>query len=354
MDNGMNKIRVTLCLFLLMLLRPSVSWAQNYYSFNPNNPKEPNIQYKIELECTPENIAAVNGGGSYEAGKSAYINTYCYDSNYEFLYWENNGEIYSRSRSFVYTVKTYDVKFIAHYKFKPYNPEEPNIHFMRNVTFQTQPEGVASFNYSGLYTFERGTVVQIYETGRIWEYEFKGWYEGDELISEDVSFEYTIPDKNVTLVARYEYNPNVPDDRNSFYTKSCDFLAESNDINLGLVAVEGLEKGRAVFGSTIRLKATVLNDNIFCGWFMGDSLLSSKTVYSFVVPEVETRIYIVAKFEAKAEDPPANVLENESVSEMRFYDLSGREVEASYIKRGPYIVREFINGKIVRTRKVIK
>ena len=85
----MNKINALFCSMILMLLWGSECWAQ----FNPPNPEEPSIQYKIELECSPAEIAELIGGGQYEDGSSVYIDTYAYNGNYEFQYWEHNGHV---------------------------------------------------------------------------------------------------------------------------------------------------------------------------------------------------------------------------------------------------------------------
>lgn len=278
-----------------MLLWAPECWAQ----FDPPNPQEPSIQYKVELECTPEGVAGLSGQGSYEDGSYAYISTYSYNYNYQFQYWELNGEVYTRNSEFLYRISTRDVKFIAHYEYQPYNPDEPNAHFMRRLYLKSQPEGVASFNISNGQKFELGSTIGIFETGRNWQYEFKGWYDGNELVSDVVDFDFTIPDRDVTLIAHYEFNPESPSNPGTFYSTSCDFLAEPNDIKKGTVSVDGLERGRAVFGSRVTLIANPIGGNSFCGWYWGDSLLSVSSVYSFIVPSSSSRMRIVADFKYK-------------------------------------------------------
>ena len=291
----MNKIKVSFCTLILMLLWAPECWAQ----FDPPNPQEPFIQYKVELECNPPGVAGLSGQGSYADGGYVYISTYPYNSNYQFQYWELNGEVYTRNTDFMYRINTRDVKFIAHYEYKPYDPDEPNAHFMRRLYLKSQPEGVASYNIPNGQKFELGSNIWIYETGRNWQYEFKGWYDGDELVSNSVDFGYTIPDRDVTLIARYEFNPSSPSDPGTFYSSSCDFLAEPNDINKGTVAVDGLVKGRAVFGSTLTLVANPSSGHTFCGWYMRDSLLSVNSGFLFTVPSSYNRIRIVADFKYK-------------------------------------------------------
>ena len=254
----MKRTRIYFCLLFLMLLRVSEGWAQ----FNPVNPQEPSIQYKIELECTPEGIAWLYGSGTYSDGSTVNISSYCYNGSYEFQYWECDGKEYSKNSSFRYKMTTADVKFIAHYQYKPDNPAEPNAHFMRRIYLNSQPENIASFNiYSG-EKFELGSLVPIFETRRQTGYEFEGWYEGDKLVSDKVDFDYTVLDQDVTLVAHYVFNPFSPTQVSS--------------------------------------------------------------------PDIDTYIKV--------------------------YDLLGREIDPGSIEAGTgtYIVREFINGSVVRTRKVIR
>ncbi len=291
----MIKNKASFYSLILMLMWGINGWAQ----FNPQNPEEPSIQYKIELECTPTGIAELSGGGSYQYGSYVNIYTSPYNNNYEFQYWECNGEIYSRNREFMYMISTRDVKFIAHYKYQPYDPEEPNAHFKRRLFLRSQPEGVATFNISNGERFEVGSDIGIYETWSRFGYDFKGWYEDDKLISNSGNLNYTIPDRDVTLVAHYEFNPDTPDDPNSFYSTSCEFLAEPENIENGTVSVEGLDKGRAVFGSSITLNAIPIGENSFCGWYWEDSLLSVDPDYSFTVPSSSNRIHIVAIFKYK-------------------------------------------------------
>ncbi|MBR4792988.1 MAG: InlB B-repeat-containing protein [Bacteroidaceae bacterium] len=343
----MNKIKVSIAALLLMMSWATESWAQ----FNPTNPDEPSIQYKVELECVPADVAWAYGGGQFNDGRTVNIGSYCYNENYVFDYWECNGKVYSKSSSFMYVIKRADVKFIAHYKYSPDNPDEPNAHFMRRIYLKTEPEGIAAFNIPSGEKWELGTNLGIYETGRTWSYEFKGWYDGDELVSVTPNFYYTVPDKNVTLVAHYEFSPNNPNDPGEFYLMTCDILAEPNDYQMGSVYIQGLENGRARFGSQIILNATPYGNYEFSGWYLDDQLISNSSRYTFTVPSDRTRLYIVALFSPKS---TTSLTDNKQPIEIKIYDLLGREQTSNAILKGPYIVREYWNGQILRTYKVIK
>ena len=54
-------------------------------------------------------------------------------------------------------------------------------------------EGIAGTNYSESTQIEKGSIVRI-EAKLSKGYVFKGWYNGDTIISNDLSFDYTMPD----------------------------------------------------------------------------------------------------------------------------------------------------------------
>ncbi len=54
-------------------------------------------------------------------------------------------------------------------------------------------EGIAETNYSESTQIEKGSIVRI-EAKLSKGYVFKGWYNGDTIISNDLSFDYTMPD----------------------------------------------------------------------------------------------------------------------------------------------------------------
>lgn len=286
------------------------------------------MTYRVTLEATPSGVAYVNDWFDTRTynqnyGTETYIYTYPSNDNYKFMYWELNGEVYSRHSSFSYRVTQQDVKFIARYSYSPNNPEDPKAIFKRRVYWKTEPEGVAFFGFQSGQKYEIGSIISTWEYDRKWGYEFKGWYENDSLVSNDLMLDYRVPDHDVTLVARYEFDPENPEDPSTFYSKSCEFIVEPNDFEKGQVTVEGLEKGRAIYGSRLILRATPLADNTFVGWYMGDKLLSKNAKYYYTVPKESSRQYIVAYFMCH----PHNLI----------YKLNGEEYGNFFIETGDSI-----------------
>ena len=112
----MKDTRRMLWTLLLLLCGGAAAWAQ----FNPSNPPDPYMLYKVVAKATGGNYTS--GSGSYTMGTQVRLNTSAASSNYEFLHWTKNGVVYTTDRQFTYTVEAENVEFVAVYKFNPDNP----------------------------------------------------------------------------------------------------------------------------------------------------------------------------------------------------------------------------------------
>lgn len=182
--------------------------AQN--DWNPDNPPEPAVKYKVTTSASPSSCYT-SGGGSYSPGQQIWINSSSYSSGYRFLYWTKNGERYSEQQSFNYTVEEQDVAFVAYYEYNPESPAEPDGVLSYRLYLLTNLPGCCSFNRGS------GDKVKVGETVGLnaylnQGYKFLGWYMGDELLSESTWYSYQMPANDVTLTAMVEYSPDNPDD----------------------------------------------------------------------------------------------------------------------------------------------
>lgn len=198
-----NRIRLFLA-FLLMAYASQLS-AQ----FNPSNPAEPNMSYKVTLAVEPAGVAWTSGEGAYANGDDVWISTSANNPNYVFDYWDKNGVFYDTLQSTHFVIAGDNVRFTAHYKYAPVNPDEPESRYFRRIYLKSQPEGAASFSQSSgeKYLVGSGYDVCTYgETG----YVFIGWYIDTLLISKTIDLSYTVPDNDITLTARFKYAPDNP------------------------------------------------------------------------------------------------------------------------------------------------
>ena len=178
--------------------------------WNPDNPPEPAVKYKVTTSASPSSCYT-SGGGSYSPGQQIWINSSSYSSGYRFLYWTKNGERYSEQQSFNYTVEEQDVAFVAYYEYNPESPAEPDGVLSYRLYLLTNLPGCCSFNRGS------GDKVKVGETVGLnaylnQGYKFLGWYMGDELLSESTWYSYQMPANDVTLTAMVEYSPDNPDD----------------------------------------------------------------------------------------------------------------------------------------------
>lgn len=180
-------------------------------TFNPSNPPEPQERflYTLTVEAANQNVAYVSGAGRYTEGASVWVSTSLRKSNYVFKHWTLNGEVYTTSQSFSFTMPGTDTKLVAHYEFVPNSPAEPSVRYVNHLYLENEMYAAASFNISSGTRVEAGQYItlQVYVNQG---YEFLGWYKDDVLISTSTAFNYQMPNSDVTFVTRFRYNPVSP------------------------------------------------------------------------------------------------------------------------------------------------
>ncbi len=184
-----------------------------HYEYNPYNPDEPEKPYLpdysvINVSVTPEEggYVSVESGNRYEVGSTVYLYAYNY-YNYEFEKWTENGEVISTSYYLEYVVKDEDADLVAHFKYNPYNPDEPTVlPLNRKLTLTACPEEAGYFNIASGNKYLEGSEVYL-EAHSLGDYLFRHWELDGEIISTDSIFFYTMPTRSVELMAVYEYDP---------------------------------------------------------------------------------------------------------------------------------------------------
>ena len=202
--------QLTIGWLVFMASLPAV-WAQDDY--NPTNPPEPQQLYNVIVTASPTEAASTSGNGQYLDGVRVYINCSLKKTDYVFKHWTLNGEVYSTDRSFYYTVGTEHTNFVAHFDYSPTSPSDPSSSDAYRLYLQSDPEGACSFNIDNgkKVEFDNYQLVTAYPNQN---YDFVGWYENGQLVSENISFNYLMPARKATLVARFNFNPASPDDPN--------------------------------------------------------------------------------------------------------------------------------------------
>lgn len=217
---------------LAALLCGAAAWAQGDY--NPTNPPDPQMLYKVVARATDGHYTS--GSGSYTLGTQVAINTSASSTGFDFKHWTKDGEVYTTSKSFTYTVEDANVNFVAVYEFNPTNPQDPQTPNEYRLYLTPEPEGACSFSRTSGAKCEGGTkpsVTAYASQGFV----FQGWYNGDEKVSESATLTtFTMPKANTTLTARYVFSPTLPGDPAASYS-----LGDvNNDRELNVTDVIGL------------------------------------------------------------------------------------------------------------------
>ena len=92
-------------------------------------------------------------------------------------------------------------------QYNPTNPAEPGTYY--TLTLQATPSEGGSFNIGTTTNYSEGTTINLraYSSSN---FSFAAWEQDGEVISTTSSFTYTMPAKNVKLIAHYKYNPDSP------------------------------------------------------------------------------------------------------------------------------------------------
>ena len=175
----------------------------------------------VSMSCSPEeagNTWFSSGDGHYPTGYELTVNT---ESNnperYKFQYWTQDGEIVCEEAAYTFTVES-DMELLAVYldekdpdePFNPENPAEPDMPDMPEIGpflyLETNIEGAGWFDFESGNAVEAGSVVDITAYPND-DYTFLGWYYGEELLSDNNTLSFEMPENDVWLMASFEYTP---------------------------------------------------------------------------------------------------------------------------------------------------
>lgn len=202
----MKHIRYIAALLLIIIGNSHRLMADDY---DPTNPAEPYLYSKLTVTAQPtEAVSWLGGAGYYKEGTE--VTLYCSpkSSVYTFSHWTKDGEWYSDEASPAYTMGGDAVTFTAHYSYTPSSPDEPLLNDNR-LYLVAEPLTACSFNIGSGLSYGYEQTVNVRATA-VAGYSFLGWYNGGTLISENLSFTFNMPEGDMTLTARFEYNPVNP------------------------------------------------------------------------------------------------------------------------------------------------
>lgn len=192
---------------LILALAAVTASAQD--DFDPILPGEPNAQYKVTVGISYPEAGEVYGAGSFTIGSEVNISKsdawFSPSSSvyYKFKHWTLNGVEYSTQSSFTYTVGAMNANFVAVYE--RLSPDEVT----SKVNIVMSPADAANYHTESGQRYLEDDYAYVYCEENT-NFIFKGWYEGSKLVSTDRYFYYLVGGNDVTLTAKFEYNPTIP------------------------------------------------------------------------------------------------------------------------------------------------
>lgn len=201
-----------------LLAMGSILPLQAQEEFNPENPADPQMNYKVRTSVEPLSAGAwinvwdENWDGYYRYGEQITLECPATNGSYSFTHWTLDGKQYATESRITYTMGSSSVKFVAHYEFKPENPNDPSYTPNNRLYLVAEPFTACQFSQTSgaKWNYEDWIYLDAYQSST--GYKFEGWYRNGQLLSKNLSFNFQMPDEEVTLVARFEYDPESPGD----------------------------------------------------------------------------------------------------------------------------------------------
>lgn len=185
-----------------------------YSPSNPSEPSQPVVTAKAQLSVSvkPSGAGSASGTGRYDVGTTQYVRAYN-NSGFRFSHWELNGERYSTSSSFYYTVAEGENRLVAVFDYDPSNPAEPVAPVSgHRLDFRVSPSGAGSISPASGSKYAAGAGVYL-QASAYSNYIFENWTDAEgNIVSTSQRFTYTMPDAPSTLTANYRYSPSSPVD----------------------------------------------------------------------------------------------------------------------------------------------
>lgn len=164
-------------------------------------------------------------------------------------------------------------------QYNPTNPAEPGSYY--TLTLQATPSNGGSFNLSTVTSYSEGTNVSLRAYTNT-NFTFSAWELDGEVISTSSTFNYTMPAKNVKLIAHYKYNPSNPSEPTepqlpvySTLSFSCS-PASAGSFNIS-------SGNRYEVGTSVNLRAYNNSNFIFKNWTEDGEVISTSSSFNYVV-----------------------------------------------------------------------
>lgn len=197
---------------LTVVLCSISAWAQD--TFNPDSPAEPGVYYNLTVTASPTEGGSVSPSGKkqYSAGASVNLSAYA-NSGYVFTGWKQGETIISTESYYTYTIPESNSEIVAVFEkeaFNPSSPEDPSVVPLKHtLTLTASPAKGGSFNYNSTTSVSEGQEVELVAYPKN-SYVFAGWYQGDQEVSTENPYTFTMGESDLALTAKFSFSPANP------------------------------------------------------------------------------------------------------------------------------------------------
>ena len=196
--------------------------------------------------------------------------------------------------------------------YNPANPGDPQVPIRKySLKLKASPSNGCSFNYASEQKWEASKQIYV-EAYPNSGFQMVAWVCGNDTLSRERGFYYTMPERNVELTALLKYNPQSPENPEEMNTKYTVQLTAS-PANGGSF---NFSSDRFTAGSSIDLYAYPNNGFVFRKWMSGDSVISNEQSFRFVVPKKKTQLTAIFEYDPQNPDNPNKNYWNKELGEV--------------------------------------
>lgn len=220
--------------------------------------------FTLVVSTNDSEMGSVTDGGSILYKETVEVTATPSCAGYSFVGWYVSDELVSEDSTYSFTMpaKKYEIKA----KFKRNK-------FTLSLSSDNTSMGTVSEGGSVLY--KQSTTVTAYP---IKGYKFSGWFIGERKISDDAKYTFSMPAENYSLTAHFELD-------------KFKLSLSSENVKMGTVS----EGGMILYKSPVTVSASPTNAGFsFVGWYAGETLVSDKSNYAFIMPSQDHSL--IAKF----------------------------------------------------------
>lgn len=264
-------------------------------------------RHLVTVSTSPSSVGTASGGDMYNHGSSATVSAHT-DPGFVFNYWEQDGRIVSRDSVYTFIV-TEDVNLVACFT------------ALHLVETRVNPDGSGTVDGDGYYQHDSiATLVATSNSG----FAFQSWTDGvaGSVLEYDSTYSFPVLSDR-SIVANFLHIYHV-------YTAVSPAMG-------GYVS----GAGNYVEGSTARFVAMPHENYRFSHWAINDSVVSTDTVFSFVVDRSDTlTAYFILQHQV---DVIASPIEGGTVFGNGLYD-NGSYVHVSAIPNRGFVFSRWLEG----------